>query len=516
MNLHNLLRALGCVASVLFFHGLLCAVEPSPLLGIGSYDGTRITVALADGVPLRAAPVSMRLYYDDDDPPVDVRGTTDAQGRVRLRPPGGAPVRFDLRVEAGPAAVFHQRTAGAPPPEIAFQLVPLHEIGGRIVDEAGAPLAGAEVRVRVGGRFDAAPGAEFTAVGIENARVRTGADGAWRLTIPDTFRQALRFAVVVPQRPAVFFAVESRNNQPAFPPPGLFDGSLETRVDPGLDIGGVVFLADGRPAGGAEVRIWDVAAEDERRVLAAADGRFLLRGVPRREPAVTVSAVAPGHVLAVAQVAPPNAREPLILRLAQGRGLRGVVTGPDGQPVRAQFWVRPSPENAALRGLGWWGQNGGDGRFAWTEAPAAEYVVTVTPRGNWRRTTVVVDAAAGDVRIPLQRNGRVLIRAKRADNGEAPGRLEAASGVRGGADNAPRFRAGAEGLSPLPVAENARVGWFAERGVERRDDGMFNVPVSVLGATQLRLNVPGFREVVVDIPARGEGPLDVVFERAGG
>lgn len=514
MRLPHLAVAFLCLACLPAVRG----DEPSALLGIGSYSGTRITVLEADDAPVAQALVALRLRYDDDDPPVDVRGSTDARGLVRLRPPGGAPERFDVRVEIGPGAVFAQRFTGAPPSELTLRVGRLVPIGGRVVDEAEQPLPESEVRVRVGFRFNAQPGERLEAYGVDAARLTTDADGRWSLVIPEAFQQNLRFAVVAPQRPAVFFAVESRNGQPAFPPPGLFDGRHVTVLDRGLDLAGIVTLPDGRPAGGVEVRLWEVAQEDMRQVLTTNDGRFVLRGAPRREPNI-VSARLDGHVLAVAQVPVAEASNAILLRLATGPGLRGRVVGPNGQGVRAGVWVRTVGDGNAARGVSWGSQTDGEGRFRWAEGPPGDYFIAVDPRGPFRRTAALGDSTAGELQFVAERDRTLILKPVRADNGEAVGRIDVALGVPARPNGEPLYRVTAEGLTglppPAPRADGSiPVNWMGER-VERREDGTFQVNVGVQGVTRLRITSPGMREVQMDLPGGGNAPVPVKLEPAG-
>lgn len=203
-------------------------------------------------------------------------------------------------------------------------VAPLLHLGGRIVDEAGTPLAGAQVRVYL---------PLFTAQGVpeplHGSRTRTwttasDANGDFRLEAG-----LLPGGLLVARHPGHRTEL---GPQPTHSDPTLRI-ELET-LEPGDDLlGGLVVDASGAPVEGARVALGLEHARSDAR------GRFLI-GLPEHDELGVLTALVPGSLPARLERAAPSDRDPaawpdpLILRLgAVPLAITGRVLDAAGEPV---------------------------------------------------------------------------------------------------------------------------------------------------------------------------------------
>lgn len=266
-----------------------------------------------------------------------VRVATTAQGEFRLE--GLAPGQYQL-VASTPTRSLAARDAveirAAERVAHDLALVEPGEIAGRVVD-AGFPVEGATVI------------AQADALGIVRA-VGTGADGAFRLngledaTYKITVRPPERYSLAA--EPVL--ATVSR---------GVGPEALTFPVALGAALVGCVIAADGGPAAGANVTVYDL----EGRVVGAidADPAGCFR-VPQL-PAGTVDAYARldsdlGRFPTYLQ---PGEEHRLVLTLAPAARIRGVIVRADGTPVAGATIEAHSIEQIVKRTA----QSGADGSF---------------------------------------------------------------------------------------------------------------------------------------------------------
>ena len=153
----------------------LPATEPNSL-GTPLPTRTIRVIALdnATGQPLKDANV------DYVNIPEDGRVKTDARGQATLVLRDGA----DPIISVWLSHYINQRIrwrlqSGEPPPaDYVFRLDPVSPIGGKVVDDAGQPVAGANVEIYINGKMDNV-GAFFIEWPWINRAVVTAADGTW-------------------------------------------------------------------------------------------------------------------------------------------------------------------------------------------------------------------------------------------------------------------------------------------------------------------------------------------------
>jgi carboxypeptidase family protein/PDZ domain-containing protein len=234
--------------------------------------------------------------------------TVTAPGYLPFAPEWGhSPVLLDAREEA--------RVHG-----VVVTLAPEVQYAGRVVDPAGRPVAGAEVRVLATGTADGA------AMPLAR-RFTSDAGGAFEFAAPDGSELEARHPSFGPGRARVDLAARlARRVTIALAPPGA--GPADA-----LSIRGRVEDPDGQPAAGALVVAWSRRTDRDsapRQATVDASGAFVVEGLPPGPWRVVASR--DGLAPAVAQQVAAGASD-VALRLRAGGRLQGAVRAGDGTPV---------------------------------------------------------------------------------------------------------------------------------------------------------------------------------------
>lgn len=180
---------------------------------------------------------------------------------VRLAGPGGSPA---VKPE-GPSPAPPPPAAGpAPDPRPAPPPAKGPALRGRVLSAAGTPVEGA----RVEALFEMGPGKEP----VVTAGGPTGADGEWALAdAPADWKGVLLRAVKGP-----LSAVADMGEVPGTAADGM---AVDIPLPPTFDVGGLAISAEeGRALEDMEIRVGDRTARTDAR------GRFLVEGLPAREP----------------------------------------------------------------------------------------------------------------------------------------------------------------------------------------------------------------------------------------
>jgi hypothetical protein len=264
-------------------------------------------------------------------------------------------------------------------------------IGGVVTDEAGKPIAGADVTLMLEREGDRSLG--LTTVPGERAslydvHVKTDPEGRWH------FDQApARLARVAVQLSHPDFVSDdplSRREAPA--EAKLRDQSALMVMTRGVAVAGRVVDPDGKPVAGAQVSLG--LTRYGRGVPAAktgADGRFVLANCRPGQQA-TLIVKARGWAPYATQFwlnGPESDRE---VKLEPGRAMRIRVVDSKGEPiagamVSANRW-------RDMDALSWRGATNADGRVVWNEAPADGVGLTASAEGYVQK--MVWSVKAGD------------------------------------------------------------------------------------------------------------------------
>jgi RNA polymerase sigma-70 factor (ECF subfamily) len=375
--------------------------------------------------PLPGAKVRARAFLGTEakgEPIVDAHLIADANGHFTwpLEPPT-AIAFLDVRGEGERVRsypeTFTVAPGDAPPPEFDVWIVPLDAVArGRVLDPQDRPVAGA----RVGPSYQGG--------------VRTDADG--------------RFEVPVEKTSSVTLYVDAHGfvqlRQNVDVSTGSCDVELHLRA--ANRIHGRVTDSEQRPIAGATVRtfhtIYAEAAET------GADGRFVVDNLDPSLQQHSLFARKDGYVEGKADVKATGADVEQDLVLEQGVEVRGVVVGPQGQPVPAAtvfLGFSPSAYNRQDA------VSAADGSFAFACVAAGDETLNVERRGlAGKRMKLHVPkppAAPVTVRVELEAGHFIGGGASSADGKPVVGvsiapRLgdEYLDGIRGKTDAKGRFR----------------------------------------------------------------------------
>ena len=320
---------------------------------------------------------------------IDVRTNleTDAEGRCDV------PLIYSKVMLLGVGALadgYEERcfaADGREPIPAAYELkLPRgSRIGGIVQDEAGHPLAGAEIIVQFYGTGDAEwrefqherPG--FPADDLVVAR--TDESGRW--TFGSAPAKSGAFWIEV--RHSDFSKASFRNDGDGTGGGGMSQLSLADLhaskailvLKHGLSLQGQVFDPSNRPVGGAQVNFSVVAGAAASAAQTGPDGVFELKNLAPGAGHVTVSLEGFAPERLPVQVGATNA--PLLLQLKPGALLKVRVVDETGAPVeharvQSQAWRGPNT-------LDWGGFTDAEGRIAWSSAPTDQLELVAYKEG---------------------------------------------------------------------------------------------------------------------------------------
>jgi RNA polymerase sigma factor (sigma-70 family) len=251
-------------------------------------------------------------------------------------------------------------------------------IGGRVVDPAGEPVAGAEVAFG----NNPIPGGDSKpdSHAIDQLTAKTDAQGRWQIdrVAPDCVRYLGGAASHPDFSPSEHVDVGSH---PEFARQ-LLEGTFTFRLDPGIIVQGTVVDPSDQPVAGALVHMGGLSETGSRHAHSAADGTFRVAGC--RPGTQLVTADAPGFAPAVLSLDLKPNLPPLKLALGPGRTLRVRVVDASGRPVSgAQLWYNPYgrrlpgpfPQFEFLQ------NSDPDGHVVWEHAPDQDLVFDCSASG---------------------------------------------------------------------------------------------------------------------------------------
>ena len=312
-------------------------------------------VSAADGTPIAGAAVELREAPEQT-------ARTDDKGLATFKGvPRGWTVVAAKHESWAPAESAALVGSGAVLVDVTILMKKGAAVAGRVVDDAGAPVAGARVMKQDAGRA-------WQLGNVAKDGVTTNAKGEF--TFPAVPAGSFRFVA--------YHDVLA----PGTSGPVTVDGSrptndVEIKLGPGGVIAGVVVGKDGQAAPQARVAVAPAESEMSwgvpgaiRQVTADAKGAFTIKALPRvalkirAESTEAASAIVPVDLKAV-----PERRDVKLVLDVTGV-IAGVVVNTKGQPVAEvqvsatrDFWGGGSNDNWALSG---WGSATTDGGGAFT------------------------------------------------------------------------------------------------------------------------------------------------------
>jgi len=345
---------------------------------------------------------------------------TDARGEARLPASGERSITFQAAAAGFFRTVQESRSAaGKPRPLLTLSLQPDLAITGIVVDETGAPVAGAEITASLGGLQGLPMAARMQAFQVRGAMVRSGPDGRFRW-------RGLMAGMDVELRVAKDGFAPARV-QAAPPSPDRPASPLRVVLGRGRSAFGRVLGPDQQPVAGARMMLRTSVAGDSRtrfravlepesldtfEAVTKADGRFdfgnLLAG--RYDLTARGRGWAP---LTVPSLEVPEGNRPIdlgTLVLARGVALEGGVVDTSGRPVEgAEVRLTEasdpeipgfSEESDETKGL-----SGADGFFRIEDLRAGSTVDVSVERSGY------APGSAQGVQIPAEQPLRIVLQA---------------------------------------------------------------------------------------------------------
>jgi len=410
------------------------------------------------GSPLRGASVSAHASREGPSLMYDTEGSPDAQtsadGKFELRrlAAGAYTVRATAKDRETAVRQDVEVVPGKPGEELEITLGPGESLSGKVVDESGAPIAGARIQHW----------------GVGNVQATSGPDGLFEM------KGLTAGSLDLNVTKSGYGQVQLQTTAPG--------KDLEIRMDRAAKISGTVRTKSGEPVPAADVSSIPRGANlrgyyggtsartspSGTYELEVPKGTWILRASAARRPPGTSSEF---------EVAPGDTRDNVDIELPDGCTVEGYVfMAGSGEPVE-NATITLSAQTADP-----WGRSAGgvatrsDGYFVLEGVPEGEVTVTATHADYAPGTASGVQTKVGtkvSVRIELRAGGTVRGRAMRAGSPAASGWVTARPRGDGGtqrntqtdADGAFELKGLAPGDYLIIVESNGRGGAQLRRAV---------------------------------------------------
>ena len=337
---------------------------------------TILVVDRATGDPLANAAVTLRVAGHWRTP---ITATTGPDGVVVVESPVKSTTMASLSAGKDGYAKLSRnwRKTGLAntdvvelPDAYTLRIEPATRIGGKVVDDQGKPVAGANIFMSIHRAYDV-KGEETW---ITDEIVKTGPDGKWtfdgapsELTSANIGTYHLDYAI------GAFIPLKSATDA------SLRDGSFSLSLNPGIEVRGTILGPDGSPVHGAKVGIGTSRAASNTIPEFSSDemGNFRFFADPEERAVVTVKA--DGFAPDQQQFRLSGEPRDLSFRLTLPNVLRGRVVDREGKPVGnasvyADTWRGTQTLQANIK-------TDADGRFVWENAPADAVSFSISAKG---------------------------------------------------------------------------------------------------------------------------------------
>ncbi|MEP6768468.1 MAG: carboxypeptidase regulatory-like domain-containing protein [Acidobacteriota bacterium] len=382
------------------------------------------------------------------------------------------------------------------------------EARGRIVDSAGKPISGAEIRVasREGGRGGgfAAGRTQIRLMGIDAGRpdATSGPDGTFMVR----GLEAGEYTAAVSREGYAGKTVQSLpvagSGENAWPPIALANG---------VAVSGSIRDSQGQPIAG--VQILGIAMGEGTRpqnVSSEVDGRFRLDGLAP-DKSIFLNVTAAGYAPARKNATPPV--EDLVIVLKSAGIVRGRVEDGDTKRPITDFTVGRTGQRGGGFGFQMGGQGGDkafqseDGTFELPDVPAGKWTIRAAASGYRNGDTSGVEIGEGETKegvvISLRKGGSLSGRVLDPQKGTGVPNASVgwqASGSTGG---------GAGGMF-------ARLGGGAQNTVTNTDaDGRFHFDGLPAGRVTVVADHADYLETSRDVDPDKDGAIDITMGTGG-
>ena len=367
-------------------------------------------------------------------------------------------------------------------------------LGGKLVDESGQPIAGAEVTVSTGERSDYAQREaprERDGFPGELPLGKTDAQGRWTCAIVPDANKGFDISVTHPQfTPAQVCSFRSMNSIVASTDDDIQKLLARTHVavmKRGLALKGIVQDRNANPIAAANIKAG--SGSNKKEIISKDDGTFEIKSLPHGAISLTVSSEGYAPKRVVTQLKPNS--DPLVIELTAGSVLRLRITDEDGAPVPEATvrWV-DSPFSFGAPQIDWSAKSDGAGQVEWTSAPSNTQIELVAHKEGFS----------------IQRNIRVL-----ADSDVHQITLRRALTATGFVIDADTQQPIAE-FKAIPRYGPGDTGLY--RGSTRTGkDGQFTLILDEPGNARIQIEAPGYEPAESSLLKKSETNLTFALKR---
>lgn len=383
----------------LLMSGLLARADTVPDISLTVHDAETHD-------PLPGVKVHV-MSYTNPSPEVDL--LTDDHGQVKYTiPPETEGLVMRVQLEPFVPKRMHWKAAQIP---ATYDVKLTHglTVGGRVIDDAGQPVAGATVYLtsrRENDRKIDRNAIESTGVG--DRKLTTAADGTWHFAgMPQDFAWG-EVSVLHPdyasnERGYAFYKIRRVERD------DLLKQADSVTLDRGVVLHGTVVDEQGKPIAKAKVgvgsdRNGSNIVPDK---ITGDDGKFDLHVRPGEK--IILTARAAGHAPELTSFEMSDGDKPVTLTLGPAQTIRGRVVDDAGKPL-AKAWVAFDTWRGC-RTLVNHVETAADGSFAWNDAPADEIQADLSLSGYLSSRDVAVVASRDNLitlHAPMKVSGTVL------------------------------------------------------------------------------------------------------------
>ncbi len=308
------------------------------------------------------------------------------------------------------------------PDTYTLHLAPAVPIGGQVVDESGAPVAGAEV----GWNHEDAPLVDTLPESHQFGwiQVDTDAEGRWQINRigEDMIRRIYGSANAQGHvgSPMVFVGRDPAAEK------DLRAGTYVFKLGAAVSVTGSVVDADGNPLPGAKVFVGHISSSERRDSVADNLGNFTIAGCKPGDNLLT--AAAPGFANTTEEINSSNDSSPYRIVLTRGGVLDVLVQNREGVPIPyASAWldcINPGPFNSPhcvekRTQVDFNEQSDLTGHIVWTNAPAGELKFQFSAPGYVRSEDFYFKADGLEHAVTLHPALVISGTVRDADTGEA-------------------------------------------------------------------------------------------------
>jgi thiol-disulfide isomerase/thioredoxin/protocatechuate 3,4-dioxygenase beta subunit len=321
-----------------------------------------------------------------------------------------------------------EKTTDQPPDNMTLQMERATSISGRVVDDAGQPIAGATVVLDLRKKYPVP--AQHPALNYKT--IQTDPNGRWSCALVPAAFDSINMGVYHPQyasTEAGYGFYPMREFQPIS---ALRDGSATLKLDRGVAVTGIVRGPDGKPIAHAKVGYGKdrVASNVLPEQDTDADGRFTCAAHVGALAFITVRAS--GYAPELNQFIVTQSPEPLVFDLKPGHLLSGRVVDRQSNPISNATVAMDTWSDARTLNIHF--QTKADGRFTWSNAPSDVVYADVYASGYADNRKVAV-TAGNENQIVLTNPTRVKGTVVDAETGHPVPTFRVVTGIDWGGGN---------------------------------------------------------------------------------